>query len=593
MQSSNTNGIIYSSPVDEEYDYVIVGAGSSGCVLASRLSEDPNNKVLLLEAGGSNQSFSVRSPMLTCPKLQNTELDWALRTEEQQELLNRVSHQPRGKALGGCSSINYMIYCRGDPRNYDQWANEYNCKGWSYEQVLPFFQKSERFHPPLGKAADQYPSHGLGGVLDVTDVQDDRIDFLSKDSIARFVSACDEKGIPANADYNSCSGQTGASFSQITVKDGRRRDTASCFLFEHGVLDRPNLTVLCHAHVMRVCLQGPKAVGVTYTLKNSKQTFFKKGRREVILCAGAFASPQLLMLSGVGPRQHLQAKGISVHADLAGVGQNLQDHVMFPITYKIRDPFPGFTGGVLQVATELIRLLVFSQGIFMLPFVLGVAFFRSGLRPERDGNDLQFHVVPYVGKDQEDAVNNLGYDQPRFDVKLNPDKGLVFLPSLVRPKSVGVVELRSDSPFDAPRIDPRYLSDPHDMRAMVAAYKKTREIAEESNAFKGYLEKTRQLNPYSNLDPDSDEYYIQDIRESLVTIYHASGTCKMGDPVADPTVVCDAQSLKVKGFENLRVVDCSVAPTIISGNTNALAIMIAEKAAHIIMSEEKEKNRVR
>ncbi len=578
------------------YDYIVVGAGSAGCALAARLSEDPKVSVLLLEAGGDNQDMHVRGPLLPCPRLQNTARDWALRSTPQAGTAGRVSHQPRGKMLGGSSSINYMIYCRGDPRNYDQWAREEGCgEQWSYAQVLPLFIKSERL-VTSGAAVDaalDVAAHGRSGPLAVTAVADPRVEFVSRDLCERFVRGCAEQGIPGG-DYNGRK-QEGASMSQVTVENGVRQDTFTSFLARPGALERANLTVLCYAHVQQVALQGARAVGVVFKSGNLPTTTlgtravpsrFVAARKEVVLCAGAFHTPQLLMLSGLGPREHLEEMGIPVVRDLPGVGSNLQDHLMVPLTYAVKDEAEAFSASVVSLLREVFNYVVRSAGSLMLPFVLGVAFFRSGLRREEDGNDLQIHYVPYTGNgDQRTATNNLGFDpklNPRYDVALNPSKHLTFLPSLVRPKSTGTVRLRSNSAFDPPLVDPRFLSDPSDVEALLICMKKTRQIAR-SAAFAPVLGPEK-VNPFSKFAPETDEYLRECIEDEVVTIYHASGTCKMGRQERSDVVV-DASSLKVKGFENLRIADCSIMPQIVSGNTNAPAIMIAEKCAEIVLKD--------
>jgi len=597
VQPSETRANATTRAAKGEYDYVVVGGGSAGCVVASRLSEDPNVTVLLLEAGSDNQSYKVRWPLITCPYLQNSEYDWAFRTTPQEETGNRVSFQPRGKALGGSSSINYMLYVRGDPRNWDQYAHEDGCGDqWAYENMLPLFKKSENFQgSKQGVAPIDTNSHGSDGPLDVTGGWDPKIKMWSSFANERFVDACNEAGIPRNGDYNGPI-QDGASVSQVTVKDGKRIDTATAFLYKNNVMERPNLTVVLNAHVAKVVFQDSQAIGVVYKvgkdtekLKSPDVPYQYVGiRREAILCAGAYGTPQLLQLSGVGPREHLEELGIPVVADLPGVGSNLQDHLMVPVVYEVLPERTEHEGmGFLAMLKSVVQFLVFSQGILMLPFVTAMAFLRSGLRKIEDGNDLQIHWVPYVSnKGGNTSKNNLGLDpkvNPRYDASHNPEKGVVLLASLIRPHSTGSVRLGSSSPFDPPVIDPRYLSDARDLEALTVCYKKCRHLAENTKALGTFLGKEKR-NPHSKHAFGSDAYIEECIREEVVTIYHPTSTTKMG-PVENPDVVVDARTLKVKGFDNLRVADVSVLPNIVSGNTNAPAIVIGEKCAALIAEE--------
>mmetsp|Transcript_12695 Transcript_12695/g.22615 ORF Transcript_12695/g.22615 Transcript_12695/m.22615 type:complete len:595 (+) Transcript_12695:112-1896(+) len=583
----------FKGEVASDYDYIVVGGGSAGCVVASRLSEDPSVSVLLLEAGGDNNHFMVRSPLATLANVQNSKFDWAFRTTPQKHTSNRVSHQPRGKALGGSSSINYMLYVRGDPRNWDQFASEHGCgEQWNYKNMLPLFKKSETFSGSVKAKAQLDPdSHGTDGPLHVTAVWDEIYKMWSKDVSSRFVDACDASGVRRTGDYNGPA-QEGASLSQVTTKNGCRMDTATAFLRDTGAYKRENLTVMGHAHVARVVFQGSKAVGVTFKVGDNLErlksrtvpTRFVSAKREIILCAGAYGTPQLLMLSGVGPKEHLQAKEIPVVADLPGVGSNLQDHIMVPVHFK------GEKGANLRpmylfhVLTEMVKYYLFSQGIMMLPAVTAVAFFRSGLRKSEDGNDLQLHVFPYVdNQNAEIAKNNLGYcptKNPRYDVSMLPSTGLIILPTLLRPKSKGTVRLRTSSAFDHPIIDPHYLEHPDDMKMLKHAYKKTLEIARKP-AFEGMLTKDQHVYEGSKFAPETDEYIEEHIRDEAITVYHPTSTAKMGDP-KDLSVVVDAKTLKVKGFDNLRVADASVLPYVVSGNTNAPSIVVGEKCAELI-----------
>lgn len=594
LSQHETAGLQAGGDAMASYDYVVVGAGSAGCVVASRLSEDPKISVLLLEAGGSNQEFRVRSPMITNPGLQNSDMDWAYRTTPQEHTAGRVSHWPRGKTLGGCSSINYSLYVRGDPRNFDQWAERHGCAGWGYADMLPWFKKSENLCcSPDMRASGQHheASHGFNGPMEVTDGWDSMYDEVAtRETTRRFVEACNESGIRGPHDYNGPE-QEGASFTQFNVKDGTRNDTASAFLFKNGALQRPNLTVMTHAHATKVVFQGTRATGVAYKSGDLPAAALGgrpvamrlvNAKKEVVLCLGAVATPQLLMLSGVGPRAHLEELGIPVVADLPGVGEGLQDHLMSPLTYALKPHANFFAPTLLNVGRELANYMVRSKGTLMVPMVTGTAFFRTGVREEADGNDVQIHVLPYLGTDREQMGQNLGYDMsaPRFEEELQPDAGVVLLASLVRPFSTGRVRLRTADPFDHPLVDPCYLEDERDMEMLVKCSREIRRIAETTEAFEGYLDGWH-TNPYSAHDPESDAYLEECIREEVVTIYHPTSTCKMGR-VDDPMVVVDPASLEIKGLQGIRIADASVMPEIISGNTNAPTIAIGERCADFI-----------
>lgn len=593
LGTQETAGLQQGGDLPSEFDYVVIGAGSAGCVVASRLSEDPKVSVLLLEAGGTNQESQVRHPMLTCPTLQNGPFDWAMRTVPQESMINRKSHWARGKGLGGSSSINYMLYVRGDPRNFDQWANEFGCDGWSSKECLPFFKKSENLltSNKIQKGHHDEGYHGRTGPLKVTDLTDPALTFPAREICNRFVAACDEAGIPGPHDYNGAT-QTGASMCQVNVHDGKRCDTASMFLYETGALQRPNLTVMTYAHVQKIVTQGDTATGVIFKSGNYDAEKLKSDeipsqfvgvRKEVIVSAGAVNTPQILMLSGIGPRDELARHNIPCVADLP-VGKNLSDHVLTFITYPINPNVPQFSGKPLELMKAFWDYYVSGSGTLSVPIILATAFFRSGIRPEEDGNDLQIHFSPYNNSDPALTEKNFGYNMslPRYQDTTDYGPCLNVLPSLVRPRSKGEVTLRSNCPFDKVVIDPRYFSDEDDMKMLIACYRKCIEIVDNSTALQDILG-PRVINKASKNDPNSDAYIIEEIREQTVTIFHPVGTAKMGR-LDDPTAVCDARTLKVKGFKNLRVADASVMPEITSGNTHAPSVMIGERCADFIRS---------
>jgi choline dehydrogenase len=517
------------------FDYVIVGAGSAGCVLAARLSEDPHTRVLLLEAGGRDTAKEVHIPA-AFSKLYKTEVDWNYSTEPEPCLQNRKLYWPRGKMLGGSSSMNAMIYVRGNRLDYDYWASLGN-GGWGFDELLPYFKESQLQE----RGASKY--HGASGPLHVSDLR-----FVNPLTRA-FLAAANELGVPGNADFNGAT-QDGAGLYQVTQKNGSRHSAADAYL--KPALHRKNLRVITVAHSTRVVLEGQRAVGVEYLHEGA--TTEVRAEREVILAGGTINSPQLLLLSGIGPADDLRRAGVRVVHELPGVGKNLQDHPMVSVGYLCAKPVSMATA---ESIPNFLRYLFFRRG----PLVSNVAeaglFLRTRLELNVPDLQLLFGPAYYV---------NHG---------LTPRKEhcFGFGPTLVTPESRGSISLKSANPLDPPAIRANYLSTESDMRVIVKGVKLSRRLAH-AKPFAQY--RGAELHP--GTQAQSDEEIIQFIRAEAQTLYHPVGTCKMGN---DTMAVVDDQ-LRVRGIEALRVVDASIMPRIIAGNTNAPTIMIAEKAADMI-----------
>ncbi|KAB7728667.1 choline dehydrogenase [Rudanella paleaurantiibacter] len=535
------------------YDFIIVGAGSAGCVLANRLSADPSVSVLLLEAGGPDSKFEIQIPA-AYGKLHRSAVDWGFWTEPQQALDGRRIYLPRGKTLGGSSSTNAMAYVRGNREDYNDWARLGNT-GWSFDEVLPYFIRSEH-NEQAGQLDAGY--HGTGGPLNVTFAQTFRTPVAPA-----FVQACEQAGIAPNPDYNGAN-QAGAGFFQFTIKDGKRHSTASAFL--KPVLNRPNLKVITHALTQRVILQQGRATGVEFiTGKSTTQT--ATARREVILSAGAFQSPQLLMLSGIGPKDELKRHGIDPKHELPGVGQNLQDHLFTAVSAlsSQRGSTSNFHLAPMRQVLALTRYFMGRKGPLSTSPLEAYAF-TNQLDPT-GRVDLQLHFAPiHLG----DQYNVDLYDQNTFP----HTDGYTILPTLLRPESRGYVGLRSANIADAPVIQPNFLTAENDRALLMGGIRRSLEIME-ADAF-GPFRQRIQTPPNR-----SDEGLWHHILNQLETVYHPVGTCKMG---IDDMAVVDPQ-LRVQGVEGLRVIDASVMPQVVSGNTNAAAIMIGEKGADLVLGQ--------
>jgi choline dehydrogenase len=530
------------------YDYIIVGAGSAGCVLANRLTEDPSCNVLLLEAGGKG-NFLVTIPG-AYSVLHRSAVDWAFWTEPQTQVLNRQLFIPRGKVLGGSSSTNAMAYVRGNAADYDEWSSLGN-KGWSYKEVLPYFIKSEH-HQSKGA-----PWHGTNGPLYVS--------FASNPSPLNqfFLEACGKNGIPFNEDYNGGS-QVGASMLQYTIRDNRRQSTAKAFLLP--AMKRPNLEVRTNATVKQVLIEQNRVTGIE--LVTGKSTTEKiRCTKEVILSAGTIKSPHLLQLSGIGYKDMLKNAGVPMKHHLPGVGQNLQDHVWTHVSNLCITATNNAVISPIKQLKGLLQYSLFKKGPFCNSVIESNAFLHTENRMDRP--DIQFHFSP--GHAGDDYMGDI------YDLKTLPrTNGFTILVILIRPESKGFVALHTDNPLNAPMIQPNIFHSETDRNKLLAGLKKAMAVADD-DCFR--IHSPDGLNhPKRN---STDEQLMQHIYKSLETLYHPVGTCKMG---SDQMAVVN-ERLQLHGMAGLRVVDASIMPTIISGNTNAASIMIGEKGADLIKAD--------
>lgn len=532
---------------NETFDFVVVGAGSAGSVVASRLTEDKNVTACLIEAGGPDKSVLIHAPSGFIVMMRTKINNWAFETVPQPGLNGRKGYQPRGKTLGGSSSINAMLYVRGNRRDYDSWANLGN-NGWGYDDVLPYFKKSEN-----NETHGDNEHHATGGPLNVAELR-------SPSSLCDvFLRSAQDAGLPHNPDYNG-DHQFGSFMYQVTQKDGERCNLARAYLTPN--LGRGNLKIFTHAPINSVIFEGKRAVGVRFY--DGDEIREVRARREVILSAGSFGSPQALLLSGVGPGDELQEKGIDIIHDLPGVGKNLQDHIDYTVPYRVKNSAGTFglsVGGSMRMASAVMEWSRKRTGLITSSIAEAGAFLRSS--PEIEQPDLQMVFVVAV-------VDDHGR-------KLHMGHGYSCHIDVLRPKSRGEVTLQSRNPLDAPRIDPRFLDRDEDVQLLVKGAR-----------FQAGILESRHFEPYSPeliypVDWNDTDHVEQEIRNRADTQYHATSTCKMG-PGEDSMAVVD-ERLRVHGMEGLRIVDASVMPNIVSGNTNAPAVMIAEKAADMIRED--------
>jgi len=530
--------------VEGSFDYIVVGAGSAGCVLAHRLTASGNHRVLLIEAGGEDRNLWIHVPIGYAKLFADPKNNWLYNSEPEPELGGRSIIQPRGKVMGGSSSINGLLYIRGQAEDFDHWRQLGNA-GWSFTDVLPYFRRAE----DQERGEDEL--HGVGGPLSVRDVSEPH------PLCEAFIEACEQAGIPRTDDFNGAS-QEGAGYFQLTTRKGRRWSTARGYLAP--ARRRGNLAVVSNALTTRILFEGRRAVGVEYRKDGATHTARANG--EVILSSGAFNSPQLLQLSGVGPADLLAQHGIKVIADMKGVGADLQDHYQARLNYRsrthntINDMMGSLTG---RVAAGL-RYALLRKGFLTIGAGYAGAFAKTD--PMMATPDVQFHFILF-------SADSVGQ-------KLHPWPGFLASICQLRPESRGFVRIKSSDPAQAPAIQPRYMTAQADRDTMVAGLKLLRRVMSRP-AMMRYIDEELAFGQKIHSDDD----YLEYARQRGTTVFHPTSTCRMG---SDVTAVVD-ERLRVHGFQGLRVADASIMPTVVSGNTNAACVMIGEKASDMILQD--------
>ncbi len=529
-----------------EFDFIIVGAGSAGCALANRLSADGRVTVALIEAGPKDSNPWIHIPVGYFRTMGNPKTDWMYQTQRDAGIAGRSIAWPRGRVLGGSSSINGLLYVRGQPQDYDHWA-QLGCTGWSWENVQPLFKRSETW-----SGAHKTDERGTDGPLSV---QDSR---LKRQVIDTWLDAAEAAGYKRTKDYNA-EDQEGVAYFQLTMKGGRRCSSAAAYL--KPALHRENLTVLTDTQTEKVLIEEGRASGISVKRKDGMEKIF--ARREVILSAGAIGSPQILMLSGVGDPSELKPQGIDVRVALKGVGKNLQDHLQArPVFKTTLSTINVETNSLFKKCMMAMQYALTQRGPMTMAASLGTGFLKTEQRLETP--DIQFHIQPWSA------------DKPSE----GPHKFSAFTASVLqlRPESTGHLSLRSSNMNDHPEIHPNYLATERDCKTLVKGIQIARKIAR-TDPLKSHI--TEEHAPGANVAIDDEDATLDWARRTAVTIYHPTGTCKMG---IDDMSVVDPR-LRVKGIDGLRVADASIMPKIVSGNTNAPCIMIGEKAADLILED--------
>ena len=528
------------------FDFVIVGAGSAGCVLANRLSASGRYTVALLEAGGRDSNPWIHVPVGYFKTMGNPNTDWCYETQGDPGLNGRSLKWPRGKVLGGSSSINGLLYVRGQAEDYRDWRQRGNV-GWGWDDVLPYFQKAENW---VGEPKSE--DRGAKGPLTVSPSR------LSREVVDKWVDAAAAAGYPRNADYNAAD-QEGVGYFQLTLRNGRRCSTAVAYL--GPARSRQNLTILTHAQTERVVIEDGRATGVVASVKGQRQTI--TANCEVVLSAGALGSPQIMMLSGLGPSAHLASHGINVIHDMADVGRNLQDHLQIRPVFKTDLPTINVEiNNYLKQGLIGLQYALTRSGPMTMAASLGVGFLKTG--DHVDTPDIQFHVQPFSADKLDEGPHTFS----------------AFTTSVcqLRPESTGHLELASTRIEDHPHIHPNYLATSLDQQTAVRGVQVARKIAKHAPLAQHISE---EFAPGNHVGEQDEDAILQWVRDTAVTIYHPTGTCRMG---ADETAVVDP-ALKVRGITGLRVADASIMPRIVSGNTNAPCIMIGEKASDMILED--------